>query len=142
MFAYCLNNPIAFRDDSGNIPIPTILTISADGVQDYSGILGTYNELRKLVKGNPQYEVHHLVEIRFYVVGNVDVYYKKTGQAPCVILTKEEHRIYTNAARTKFAYGMDYGNLEKINSKLIKSFYESEYGGKTDWLDYMMSCFE
>ena len=138
MFAYCLNNPLTFRDGSGNIPIPTILTISEDGVQDYSGILGTYYELRKLVKGNLLYEVHHLIEQRFYVVKGVGAYSGKPGQAPCVILRKEEHRVYTNSARSNFPYGTKY---TAIDANAIRNFYQTEYGGKIDWLDYMASYF-
>jgi RHS repeat-associated protein len=138
MFAYCGNNPLSFRDDSGNIPTPTILKISAAGVQDYSGTLGTYNELKKLVKGNPLYEVHHLIEQRFYVVKGVRTYYGKPGHAPCVILRKENHRVYTNSARENFPYGTKYTAID-VNA--IKNFYQAEYGGKTDWLDYMASYF-
>ena len=103
------------------------------------GQIGPYNELRKLTAGNPKYEVHHLVEKRFYNVDGIGVYKNKPNKAPSVILKKDTHRGYTSNARTAFPYGSNY---VEIDAGAVRQFYQFEYGGKTEWLDIICSCFD
>lgn len=64
--------------------------------------------------------------------GNLATITTGTGDMPSVVLTKGEHRGYTNAWRSQFAYGGDSPDYEAI-----KKFYTSEYAGKGDWLELL-----
>jgi len=59
---------------------------------------GTYNELRKLTAGKG-YEVQHLFEQRFAGLFN-----QKVGDMTSVVLTREEHRKFTNEWRGLIGY--------------------------------------
>ena len=98
-------------------------------------MVGTYQELRLLTAGTG-YEVHHLVEKRFLSILNSNgASFKSHRDMPSVVLTKAEHRGYTNSWRSRFPYGgaaPSYGD--------IKQFYTLEYGGKGSWLD-LLACY-
>jgi len=108
---------------------------------DLVGTLGPYNELKKLTKGNPYLEVHHLIEVRFYVAGGVFSKYSRNN-APSVIVTKAEHQALTNGFRAHYPYGKT--NYTDMNPSSILSYFEFEYtsGGKPDWWDYICSCYD
>ena len=140
MFAYCNNNPVLFADSLGFAPNSTTVAINDGGYStNLVGRVGTYDELRKLTAGNPNYEVHHLVEKRFYNVPGIGKCKKTPNKAPCVILEKETHKGYTASARKLVQYGSNY---TQVKVSVIKEFYLTEYGGRVDWLDFICSCFE
>ena len=140
MFAYCGNNPVNYIDPMGYALIPAALVSTANRIAgDLEGIIGPYIELRKLTAGNPNYEVHHLVEKRFYWVDGIGVFQDMPNNAPSVILYKSKHKEYTASARRAFPYGSDYAELD---ANVIRQFYLSEYGGKNDWIDYLCCCFD
>ena len=137
MFAYCGNNPVNYVDPFGYAFIPATLNTTGERIaEDLNGIVGPYNELRKLTAGNSKYEVHHLVEKRFYIIDGITVFQNNPNKAPSVILYKEEHRTFTNSARQRFPYGS-----AEIDVSSVKAFYQAEYNGRSDWLDMICSCF-
>ena len=140
MFSYCNGNPILFEDSTGCAPFPTTVAMSdCSSGTNLEGRLGSYKELRKLTAGNSDYEVHHLVEKRFYHTPGIGKYKDTPNDAPSVILRKANHKEYTITARARFPYGSNYSLM---SAPTIKQFYLAEYGGKMDWLDFMCSCFE
>ena len=94
---------------------------------------------QRLTIGRPEYEVHHLVEKRFYDVPGISVFKEKPDKAPSVILKKDVHKGYTGRARAEFKYGTIYSDLDH---KEVLNFYKAEYGGNKDWLDLVYCCFE
>ena len=148
MFAYCLNNPIIHLDHSGMLAVGSFVALSdmriyvASNVPfgpSLEGMLGPYGELRKITAGRIEYEVHHLVEKRFYVVNGIGVYKNSPNSAPSVILRKDTHRNFTSSARGAFTYGTDH---TKVDAAAVKNYYMVEYGGRKDWLELIVSCFE
>ena len=141
MFAYCNNNPIAWIDYTGEKPNFPITIVVNDGASGLSGTLGTYSELRKLTAGNPFYQVHHLIEVRFMKVFNEngDVF-SSPRQMPCVIVSKEDHVAITSILRKKAPYGTSSG----LDKPALRNLYSSTYGngGKGDWMDYIASYFD
>ncbi len=103
------------------------------------GMLGPYDELRKITAGRSEYEVHHLVEKRFYNVQGIGKYKNNPNSAPSVILRKDTHKAYTSSARGAIKYGTDYN---KIDCSTIMQFYKTEYRSNKDWLDLVVGCFE
>ena len=103
------------------------------------GKLGTYNELRAEAAGTGL-QVHHLIEKRFLAVEEIGDIFASSGEMPSVILTKEEHQIYTNAWRSRFSYGSDYNN---ITYGSIIDFCKSEYNGVGggNWLEFLSLWF-
>ena len=113
----------------GSVVKPGSLTDPANFV----GMLGTYNELRKMVAGMGL-EVHHLIEKRFLAVDEVAKIFKSPGEMPCVVLEKEQHRIYTNNWRAEYPYGGGYNN---VTYQGIIDFCRSEYGSGGPWICYL-----
>ena len=97
----------------------------------WEGMIGTYNQLRYIIQkhGLVGFEVHHIVEKRFYVVDGLKAFNGISNQAPCVIVTRGTHQGYTNETRFKFRYGTDYSSL---NGKQVIEFYYNLYGGRSD----------
>ena len=148
MFAYCLNNPIIHLDPSGLLAVGSTVALSdmrADIASNIAfgpsleGMLGPYDELRKITAGRSEYEVHHLVEKRFYQVPGIGKYKNNPNSAPSVILCKDTHKGYTSRARGEFKYGTNY---TKVNATDVKNYYMHEYGGRKDWLELIVGCFE
>ena len=106
MFAYCNNNPSTYRDDTGATPIVTI----GDG--NLEGITGTYNDLRKITAGNSNYQVHHIIEKRFYAAKGFEYYAAHPGLAPSVIIRTEMHTTLTQTIRSIHPYGQSYGDMK------------------------------
>ena len=77
----------------------------------YSATYGidTYNNLRKVTKGT-RLERHHIVEKRLANVLNV-----KPGDMLSVVLTPEEHQIFTKRWREQIPYGTAYEELTKAD---------------------------
>ena len=133
---------------SGTVVVLKTEMISVPGVakvtpasENLEGTLGPYNQLRKMTKGIPELEVHHLIEFRFCSAGGELARYNRYN-APAVIVSKANHRALTNAFRTKFPYGKtDYSSME---SSGILSFFKNEYsnGGKPEWVDYICSYYD
>ncbi len=68
------------------------------------GKIGKYGALRSEVKVaglSKELRVHHIVEQRF-----AEKLGKTPSEIPCVIITKEQHQLYTNAWRAEIEYGM------------------------------------
>jgi len=63
------------------------------------GRLGSAKELRKMTRGSGL-EVHHLVEKRF--ADTLDIAH---GDMLSIVLTKEEHQLFTNGWRKAIGYG-------------------------------------
>lgn len=82
--------------------------------------LQSYKDLRALVKGTGL-QVHHLIEKRF---ANVFKPKKVTDDMLSIVLTKEEHQVFTNAWRKKFPYGTDY---TKVTQQQVESFAKTVY---------------
>ena len=84
-------------------------------------LTGSYNELRKVVKGFKNVEVHHLVEKRFSILFKgikVDDYLS-------IPLDKNFHKIITKRWRDIFPYGMKYKKITKSQMKnAIKKVYK------------------
>lgn len=101
---------------------------------------GSYSELRALTAGT-EYQVHHIVDYRFHTAQGLNPICTNYYSAPCVIVTKEQHQIYTNYTRASYPYGKtDYANVSApaLNTMYI-GMYE-KHGGKT-FLEYLKSCF-
>ena len=146
MFAYCNNNPVVTFDPQGLFSFPVLSTSISTQVGDdlfvgppLDGLTGSYKNLKKIAAGRPEFEVHHLIEKRFYAVPGVRVFRKTPNKAPSVILRKEVHRGYTNNARGTFPYGTNYVTVDVAS---VKQFYMTEYGGNKDWMNLIASCFE
>ena len=104
------------------------------------GQTGAYKDLRKITAGHPEYEVHHLIERRFYAVPGLEKYRYAPNNAPSVILIKETHRGYTNSSRAQFGYGSTkYRTLDKTQ---VMSYYRMEYRGHPDWLELLSDYFK
>ncbi len=73
--------------------------------------IDTYRNLRKVTKGTGN-EVHHILEKRF--VSQLDLDIDNTADMLSTVLSKSEHRTYTNAWRKL----MPYGNIYDIQSVL------------------------
>ncbi len=80
----------------------------ADGVDD---TIDSYRALRKVSKGTGK-EVHHIVEKRFADSLDID----NTNEMLSVALSKEQHRIYTNAWRKELPYGKTYSKREILEA--------------------------
>ncbi|MFK8288388.1 hypothetical protein ACI76W_03930 [Capnocytophaga canimorsus] len=63
--------------------------------------IDSYKNLRKLVKGTGL-EVHHLIEKRFAKIFKPP---KKAREMLSMVLTKEEHQVFTNTWRKAIPYG-------------------------------------
>ncbi|HHJ19942.1 MAG TPA: RHS repeat-associated core domain-containing protein [Gammaproteobacteria bacterium] len=76
-----------------------VTTVAGSETAASYGGVGTYSSLRVLAKGTGN-QVHHLIEKRF---ANI------LGQIPrtmeSIVLTVEEHQVFTNAWRTAIPYG-------------------------------------
>jgi hypothetical protein len=73
--------------------------------------IDSYKNLRKLVKGTGL-EVHHLIEKRFASIFKPP---KKARDMASVVLTPDEHQIFTNAWRNKFPYGRPKPTANEVN---------------------------
>ena len=73
--------------------------------------IDSYSNLRKVSKGTGK-EVHHIIEKRFAGSLNID----NTNQMESVILSKAQHRVYTNAWRQALPYGGTYSASEVLNA--------------------------
>ena len=101
---------------------------------DILGLTGTYNELRKIAAGTG-YEVHHLIEKRFYYYG-LSSLYSSTGTMPSAIVTHQEHVLYTNAWRSAYPYGHDNYGYYNIDS--FREFVIDLYGiDHPEWISYL-----
>ena len=95
-------------------------------------MIGTYRELRLITVGTG-YEVHHLIEKRFLsILQDRGAPFKSHRDMPSVVLTKGEHRGYTNAWRSRFPYGGSSPSYDDL-----KQFFTTEYAGKSEWLDLL-----
>ncbi|MFV0305327.1 MAG: hypothetical protein ACK5IC_07600 [Moheibacter sp.] len=82
----------------------------------------TYKKLKALTKGKGL-EVHHLIEKRFAGIFKPP---QKARDMMSMVLTKEEHQIFTNAWRKAIPYGQDYASnySEKEIKKIAKDIYK------------------
>lgn len=80
-------------------------------VHNAFGDTGTYNALRKSNKGSGN-EVQHIVEKRFLKYTNSS----SAGQMQSVVLTKAQHRTYTNMWRNALPYGGSYTKAQVKNA--------------------------
>lgn len=70
--------------------------------------IDTYNNLKSAMPTGTGLEKHHIIEQRLAsVVG------QKAGDMLSVVVSPEEHRVFTNAWRKAIEYGTDYGTLTK-----------------------------
>ena len=125
--------------------LETPVTVYNFQVEDYhtyyvaSGILvhnkcgdtGTYNKLKSANKGSGN-EVHHIIEKRFLKATN----YSSSGQMQSVVLTKSQHRIYTNLWRQNIPYGS-----RNITPDKIKEVAKIVYADNKQLLDIALSAF-
>ena len=97
----------------------------ADGADN---AIDTYRNLRKVTKGTGS-EVHHILEKRFVSQLNLDI--DNTGDMLSTVLSKNEHRGYTNAWRKLMPYGNVYdmqivlktgARIYSDNPKLMAAF--------------------
>jgi len=101
--------------DAGRIAnkIDTVNDI-AKSVDKFDGAIDTYSNLRKVSKGTGS-EVHHIIEKRFIKdipeLGNA-------SQMGSVILSKAEHRVFTNKWRTLSKYGIQHSKDEILNAAI------------------------
>jgi len=89
------------------------------------GKIGKYGALRKEVKAaglSKELRVHHIVEKRFATVIG-----KKPGEISSVILTREQHQIFTNKWREAVKYGSDYSKMSVDDiAKKVKVVYADD----------------
>lgn len=90
--------------------------------------IDTYSNLKKQAKGTGN-GVHHIIEKRFAKSLKLG----DTNQMGSVILTKSQHRVYTNAWRKALPYGKTYNAEQVLNA--AKSVYKSA----PDLLKYVTS---
>jgi hypothetical protein len=90
-------------------------------VEKGNRIVGTYNNIRKVVKGTAL-QVHHIIEQRFS-----KLFGEKVGHMLSVALTKEQHQIFTNRWRQVIGYGKDYLSLTKkeLLNAVQKVYYDA-----------------
>ena len=120
----------ASSHSTGGIPPVGLNVPSAIGDPLY--MIGTYRELRLITVGTG-YEVHHLIEKRFLsILQDRGAPFKSHRDMPSVVLTKGEHRGYTNAWRSRFPYGGSSPSYDDL-----KQFFTTEYAGKSEWLDLL-----
>ena len=74
-------------------------------VHNKCGDIGPYNKLRAQNRGSGN-EVHHLIEKRF--LKNTNFYGSPKDMMMSVVLTKAQHRAFTNEWRKQLAYGRLY----------------------------------
>ncbi len=93
---------------------------------------GTYITLRKAVVAkygtNSGYEVHHLVEQR--LGSTLEKYGFDPKEIPSIVLTKEEHRVFTNKWRDAIEYGINYDKELSIDE--IRTVYKNIYADYPD----------
>ncbi len=100
-------------------------------VHNSCGDTGTYNKLRAANKGSGN-EVHHIIEKRF--LGSTK--YASSGQMQSVVLTKAQHRAYTNAWRKLIPYGS-----KNVSAPRIINAAKSVYSDNKALLDIALSAF-
>ena len=81
----------------------------ADAANTCDNTIDSYRALKKTTKGTGL-EVHHIVEKRF----KNDLYITNTNDMLSIVLTKSEHRIYTNAWRREIGYSTGRHTAEEI----------------------------
>jgi len=74
--------------------------------------IDSYKNLKKLTPGTGL-EVHHLIEKRFAGIFKPP---KKANEMLSVVLTKEEHQVFTNAWRKKFPYGKPNPTAKEVEN--------------------------
>ena len=82
--------------------------------------------------------MHHLIEKRFLAVPGMREIFSSTGVMPSVILTHEQHTVYTQSWRAHFPYG---GGYTQYNIPDVIGFCRSEYATCGSWLIYLESYF-
>ena len=121
--------------ESEEVFIMPVAAIGANG--SLIGMTGNYNELRKIAAGTGL-EVHHLIEKRFWVVPGMREIFSSTGVMPSVILTHEQHTVYTQLWRTAYPYGQGYS---KLNVSNVLGFCKRTYATCGSWLIFIQSYF-
>jgi hypothetical protein len=58
-------------------------------------------------------EIHHLIEQRF-----IGLFKCKTGEMPSIVLTEEEHQIFTNAWRSLVGYSNSNNNINTLTASV------------------------
>lgn len=92
--------------------------------------IGIYKKLKKLTKGKGL-EVHHIIEKRFLPAFKNA--YSKSDELLSVVLTHDEHKIFTKEWRKAFAYGkQNYGKLSRYK---IWEVAQDIYKGYDELLD-------
>ena len=128
VFAYCLNNPLAYADENGTIPTPKFGSYvdTNTGEQVY---IGRYHSLRYQLKGQG-YEIHHIVEKRFLdIYSELERFYPSSNDIPCVALRHEVHADVTASFRKFYPYGAGVDNGRSFAD--FKAFIRNEYGGRS-----------
>ena len=100
-------------------------------VHNTCGDTGTYNQLKAANKGSGT-EVHHIVEKRFLS----STKYSSAGQMQSVVLSKAQHRAYTNAWRKLIPYGS-----KKVSTARIINAAQKVYANNKALLDLALSAF-
>ena len=100
-------------------------------VHNNCGDTGTYNQLKNANKGSGN-EVHHIIEKRFVSKTN----YSSAGQMQSVVLTKGQHRKFTNAWRKHIPYGS-----KNVTAERIKKVARIVYANDSKLLDLALSAF-
>ena len=106
-------------------------------------LIGTYRQLKKMVKGTQNVEIHHLIEKRFSAL-----FSSKADDFLSIALTPEMHRTITNRWRNlhkiddmfkNFAYGSDYTLITyDLMVNAVKEVYQDMPAVLDDvlgWLD-------
>jgi Protein of unknown function (DUF1557). len=106
--------------------------VSSGGVLVHNrcGDTGTYNSLHRAEKGTGN-EVHHIIEKRFLKLTN----YSSKGRMQSVVLSPQEHALYTKLWRKTLPYGGNYSTDQVINAA------RKVYAGNKKLLDIALSAF-
>ena len=105
------------------------------------GMTGAYSALRESANGSG-YQVHHIIEWRFHPLANLAQNPTGYYSSPCIIVTRDQHQVYTNHLRKLYPYGKtDYAalNPEQVKNNFIAMY--KQYGQDLD-LDYIESIFK
>ena len=100
-------------------------------VHNTCGDTDAYNSLVRANKGSGN-EVHHIIEKRFVKVTNS----ASTGQMPSVVLTKAQHRAYTNLWRQSIPYGS-----KSVSAARVMEAAKKIYANSPKLLELAMSAF-
>ena len=105
------------------------------------GTIGRYSDLRKLTSGT-DFQVHHLVEIRFKSVRGLNSVVKNYYNAPCIVVTKSQHQVNTNYLRKAYPYRKTQYNTLNLGS--LKENFLGMYKtlGRDLDIDFIASLFE